>query len=59
MFGSTSTLILVYIGEDGFGLHTVGVEHVGLHQDEFLVTWHSASARLACDLRGVVIGVVR
>ena len=59
MFGFISTLILVYIGVDGFGLHTVGVEHVGLHRDGFLVTWHSASARLGWDLRGVVVGVVR
>lgn len=46
MFVSTPTLIWVYIGVDGFSVHTVGVEHVSLPRDGFSVTWHSASASL-------------
>ena len=57
MFGSISTLILVCIGLDGFGLHAVGVKHVSLPQDGFLETWSLVSGRLGWDLRVVVLGV--
>ena len=44
---------------DGFGPHTVGVEHLSLPHDGFSVTWHLASASLGWDLRGVAVVQVR
>ena len=43
---------------DGFALHTVGVEHVSLHQNGFSLTWNSVSAKLGWDLRDVVLRAI-